>query len=133
MRSRRERSRWSLRFRSRAAGKWTAPHNVGGGPRGGGRSAWEDRDEMPCLLLILALAFPRVVLLVLFLFTRYIHQAYDNLILPIVGFFLLPLTTLAYAWMANTGTAVDGMYLLILIVAAIIDLGSLGGGYRWRW
>jgi hypothetical protein len=86
---------------------------------------------MPCLVAILAIAFPRIVLLVLFLFTEYIHRAYDNLILPVLGFIFLPLTTLAYAWMANTGTAVEGVYLLILIVAAIIDVGGLGG-LRWR-
>jgi hypothetical protein len=50
-----------------------------------------------------------------------------------VGFLFLPLTTLAYAWMANTGRPTTGTNLIILIIAVVIDLGSLGGGsYRRR-
>jgi len=83
---------------------------------------------MPCLLLILLLAFPRVVLLLLFIFSNYLQRAYHGLILPLIGFLFLPLTTLVYAWMANTGQSTQGVNLLILIVAVVIDLGGLGGG-----
>lgn len=88
---------------------------------------------MPCLLLILFLAFPRVVLLLMFLFSTYLERAYHGLLLPILGFIFLPLTTLAYAWMTNNGQPTAGVNLLILIIAVIIDLGGLGGGeYRRR-
>jgi hypothetical protein len=91
---------------------------------------------MPCLLLILFLAFPRIALVVLFLFSNYLERAYHDLILPLLGFLFLPLTTLAYAWMANTGQPTAGVNLLILIIAVVIDLGGLGGGayhQRTRW
>jgi hypothetical protein len=87
---------------------------------------------MPCLLLILLLAFPRVVLLLLFIFSNYLERAYHGLILPLIGFLFLPLTTLVYAWMANTGQSTQGVNLLILIVAVVIDLGGLGGGEYHR-
>jgi hypothetical protein len=88
---------------------------------------------MPCLLLILFLAFPRIALVLLFLFSNYLQHAYHGLLVPFVGFLFLPLTTLAYAWMANTGRPTVGINLLILIVAVVIDLSSLGGGaYRRR-
>jgi len=88
---------------------------------------------MPCLLLILFLAFPRIALLLLFLFSNYLQHAYHGLLLPLVGFLFLPLTTLAYAWMANTGRPTTGINLIILIIAVVIDLSSLGGGaYRRR-
>ena len=87
---------------------------------------------MPCLLLILLLAFPRVVLLLLFIFSNYLERAYHGLILPLIGFLFLPLTTLVYAWMANTGQSRQGVNLLILIVAVVIDLGGLGGGEYHR-
>jgi hypothetical protein len=88
---------------------------------------------MPCLLLILVLAFPRIVLLLLFLFSTYLERAYHGLLLPLLGLVFLPLTTLAYAWMANTGQPTAGINLLILILAVVIDLGGLGGGeYRRR-
>lgn len=88
---------------------------------------------MPCLLLILFLAFPRVALVLLFLFSNYLQHAYHGLLVPFVGFLFLPLTTLAYAWMSNTGRPTEGINLLILIIAVVIDLSSLGGGaYRRR-
>jgi hypothetical protein len=91
---------------------------------------------MPCLLLILFLAFPRIALLVLFMFSNYLQRAYHGLILPLLGFLFLPLTTLVYAWMVNTGQPTTGVNLLILIIAVVIDLGGIGGGEyhrRSRW
>jgi hypothetical protein len=87
---------------------------------------------MPCLVLIIFLAFPRIALVLLFLFSNYLQHAYHGLLLPLLGFFFLPLTTLAYAWMANTGRPTTGINLLILIVAVVIDLGGLGHGYSRR-
>ena len=87
---------------------------------------------MPCLLLILFLAFPRIALVLLFFFSNYLDRAYHGLILPLLGFLFLPLTTLAYAWMVNTGQPTAGINLLILIVAIVIDLGGIGGGEYHR-
>ena len=91
---------------------------------------------MPCLLIILFLAFPRIALMALFLFSNYLERAYHGLILPVLGFLFLPLTTLAYAWMTNTRQSIAGINLLILIVAVVIDVSGLGGGEyhrRSRW
>ena len=86
---------------------------------------------MPCLLLILVLAFPRVVLVLMFLLSNYLQRAYDGLILPILGFIFLPLTTIVYAWLVNTHRPIDGINLIFLIVAVLIDAGGLGGG-EWH-
>jgi hypothetical protein len=91
---------------------------------------------VPCLLLIVFLAFPRIALVLLFLFSNYLQRAYHGLLLPLVGFFFVPLTTLAYAWMTNTRQPIAGVNLLILIIAVVIDLGGLSGGEyhrRTRW
>ena len=85
---------------------------------------------MPCLLLIAILAFPRLVLAVLFFFSNYLERAYHGLLLPLLGFLFLPLTTLTYAWMVNSGMPLEGANLLILILVAVIDAGGLGGGYH---
>lgn len=88
---------------------------------------------MPCLFLILILAFPRIVLLGIFLMSDYLQRAYHGLLIPLLGFIFLPITTLAYAWMVNSGMPFEGLNLFILIVAAIIDVGGVGGGeYRRR-
>ena len=87
---------------------------------------------MPCLLLILILAFPRIVLAVMFFTSTYLQRAYHDLLIPIVGFIFLPLTTLAYAWLMNTHRPLEGINLIYLLVAVIIDLGGLGGGESHR-
>jgi hypothetical protein len=86
---------------------------------------------MPCLLLLVVLAFPRVVLVVLYFMTTYLQRAYDNLIVLVLGFIFLPITTLVYAWLVNTHRPLDGVNLLILLVAVLIDAGGLGGG-EWH-
>ena len=86
---------------------------------------------MPCLLLIVVLAFPRVILALMFFFSTYLQRAYHGLLLPLLGFFFLPLTTLVYAWMVNNHQPLAGVNLLILVIAAVIDAGGLGGG-EWH-
>lgn len=85
---------------------------------------------MPCLFLILILAFPRLVLLALFFLSNYLDRAYHGLLLPLLGFLFLPLTTLAYAWMVNSRMPIEGLNLFLLILAVIIDMGGIGGGYH---
>jgi len=83
---------------------------------------------MPCLLVLLILAFPRVVLVLMFLLSNYLQRAYHDLIIPILGFIFLPLTTIVYAWLVNTHTPLEGINLIYLILAVVIDVGGLGGG-----
>ncbi len=86
---------------------------------------------MPCLLLIVVLAFPRIVLVVMFLLSNYLQRAYHGLLVPLLGFLFLPLTTIVYAWMVNSHMPLEGVNLLILVIAAVIDAGGLGGG-EWH-
>jgi hypothetical protein len=91
---------------------------------------------VPCLLLILFVAFPRIALVLLFFLSNYLQRAYHNLIVPLIGFIFLPLTTLAYAWMTNSHLPIAGINLVILIIAVVVDLGGLSGGEyhrRTRW
>jgi hypothetical protein len=91
---------------------------------------------MPCILLLLFLAFPRVVLLLMFLLSDYLTRAYHGLLVPLLGFIFLPLTTLMYAWEVNSHMAIQGVNLLLLIIAVVVDLGGLSGGEwhrRSRW
>jgi hypothetical protein len=91
---------------------------------------------VPCLVLIVLVAFPRIALVLLFLSSNYLQRAYHGLLLPLLGFLFLPLTTLAYAWMTNTRQPIAGINLLILIIGVVIDLGGLSGGEyhrRRRW
>ena len=84
---------------------------------------------MPCFLLLAILLFPRVALVLMWIFSTYLQRAFhDGLVLPVLGFIFLPLTTIVYAWELNSGMPTTGINLLWLLVAVIIDLGGLGGG-----
>lgn len=85
---------------------------------------------MPCLGIVLALLTPRLVIVVLVLFTDYIGRAFDTFLWPLLGFFLMPTTTLAYAWSQNTYGGVEELGLVAVIIAVVLDLGLHGGGGR---
>jgi hypothetical protein len=88
---------------------------------------------MPCLLLILGIAFPRLILALLFFFTNYLNRPYRHgFLLPLLGFFFLPLTTLIYAVVINSGNQPEGLYLVALVICALADLGLIGGGVNHR-
>tara|TARA_R110002111_G_scaffold122151_1_gene185943 strand:- start:381 stop:665 length:285 start_codon:yes stop_codon:yes gene_type:complete len=83
---------------------------------------------MHCLLGLLSLLFPRVIIVGVWLFSDYLGRAYESVLWPVLGFFFLPLTTLAYAFAVNSNGSVTGFYLVVVVVAVLFDLGMLGGG-----
>jgi len=87
---------------------------------------------MPCLLLLLTLAFPRVAIVLLYLFSNFLERAYHSLVVIVLGFLFLPVTTIVYAWVVNSHHPVEGVYLVAVIVSVLIDLGLLGHGARSR-
>jgi len=71
------------------------------------------------------------VLALLFLFSSYLSAPYHhNLLLLILGFIFLPLTTIVYAWMFHSGMPVEGVNVIWLLIAVVVDLGLVGGGYK---
>ncbi|MEO7649867.1 MAG: hypothetical protein ABIZ80_05325 [Bryobacteraceae bacterium] len=87
---------------------------------------------MPCFAVLIALAFPRVLLALMFFFSSYLERAYHGLLWPFLGFVFLPLTTIAYAWALNSYGSVEGFSLVVVVLAALIDLGMVGGAGRRR-
>jgi hypothetical protein len=88
---------------------------------------------MPCLVVLIALVSPRLALIVMALVSDVLSRAYDGILLPLLGFFLLPWTTLAYALMWDNSThEVHGFEWFIVILAFLADLGSMGGTARGR-
>ena len=87
---------------------------------------------MPCLVALIALAAPRLAIILLVLFSDYIGRAYQTVLWPLLGFLFAPYTTLAYAWAKNTNGTVDGIYLIVIIIAVLVDIGVLGGGASTR-
>jgi hypothetical protein len=80
---------------------------------------------MGCFVALFALISPRLALFALFLFSDLLSRAYEDWIVPFIGFFLLPWTTLAYAVMWSVGThGVKGFEWFLVILAFLFDLGS---------
>ena len=87
---------------------------------------------MPLLIGCLALSAPRFAIVLVVIFSDYIGRAYETVLWPFIGFLLMPLTTLAYAWAINSRGSVAGVHLAIVVIAALIDLGLVGGSASRR-
>lgn len=80
-----------------------------------------------CLLVLFSLLAPRLVILGLALFSEYMAMAYETTLWPVLGWFFMPFTTLAYcAAMVNNEHQVTGGWIVLMIVAVIFDLTSSG-------
>ncbi len=80
-----------------------------------------------CLVVAVLLGLPRIVLAGIWLLTPWIGRAYDGWVWPLLGFLFLPYTTLAYtAAMLHNDHRLDGVWLVIVIVAVLVDLGVIG-------
>ncbi len=91
---------------------------------------------MGCFAGCLAFLFPRLMLFIMFLTSNYIGRAYETNLWPVLGFFFMPLTTIAYAWAVNSNGTVTGIYLVVVVIAVFMDLGTNGSGAhrgRKRW
>jgi hypothetical protein len=87
---------------------------------------------MPCLVALLAIAMPRLAILLVLIFSDFLGRAYETILWPLLGFVFLPLTTLAYAFAVNRAGSVTGWYLALVVLAVLVDLGMIGGGGRAR-
>ena len=86
---------------------------------------------MPCcLVIILALLFPRVILVATWILNPlFILDAYNGWLLPLFGLIFLPMTTLAYAWAVTfEGGAGSIGGIMVVAFGVLYDIGSHGGG-----
>jgi hypothetical protein len=82
---------------------------------------------MGCLVALLALISPRLALFVLWLFGDLLSRAFEDWWIPLLGFFLLPWTTLAYAVMWTLGTnGVTGIEWFFVVLGFLADIGAFG-------
>ncbi|NBB72972.1 MAG: hypothetical protein GVY35_04755 [Bacteroidetes bacterium] len=83
---------------------------------------------MPCLLVVLALAVPRVLIAGLWLFTHWFNGLFDTLLWPVLGFIFLPTTLFWYTavqhWYGGEWSVVP---VIGLVLALMIDVSPAGG------
>jgi hypothetical protein len=87
---------------------------------------------VPCLIALFALIGPRVALVFTWLFSNMIGRAIDSWIVAVLGFLLLPWTTLAYVvfYDVGAGREVAGFEWFLVGLAFVADMTSYVGG-RW--
>jgi hypothetical protein len=79
---------------------------------------------MPILLVGLALFFPRLVIVVLYFLTDWFSASFDGILIPLLGFFIAPVTLFWYAIVQSYfGGAWDAIPVIGLIIAVAIDFG----------
>ena len=86
---------------------------------------------MPCLFTVIALAAPRLVILVLWLFSSWFAGIFAAALWPVLGFVFLPTTLLWYTavqhWWAGQWTLWP---IVGLVLALMIDVSPAGGRRR---
>jgi hypothetical protein len=85
-----------------------------------------------CLLALLAAISPRFVIFLLWIFTDRLTIAFHSGWEGVLGFLLLPYTTLFYALVYAPGKGVDTFGWVIVAIGVLIDLSSLIFGSRAR-
>jgi hypothetical protein len=88
---------------------------------------------MSCLFTLLALITPRLVVVLLWLFTGWFRGIFDSILWPILGFFFLPTTLLWYTavqhWFHGQWTFIP---VVGLVLALAIDVSPAHSKKRRR-
>jgi hypothetical protein len=88
---------------------------------------------MPCLLALIALAAPRIVILLLWFFSTWFTGLFTTLLWPVLGFIFLPTTLLWYTvvlhWFGGQWTLWP---IVGIVIALLIDLSPTTGRRRRR-
>ena len=87
---------------------------------------------MGCLLALLAAISPRFVIFLLWIFSDRLTIAFHSGWEAIIGFILLPYTTLFYALVYSPGKAVDSFGWFIVALGVLLDLSSHAFSSRAR-
>lgn len=86
---------------------------------------------MPCLLAILALATPRLLVALLWFFSRWFDGLFTTMLWPILGFIFLPTTLLWYTAVQRWFQGQWTLWPIVgLVIALMIDLSPAGGRRR---
>ncbi len=86
---------------------------------------------MPCLLAILALATPRLLVGLLWFFSRWFDGVFPSMLWPVLGFIFLPTTLLWYTAVQHWFQGQWTLWPIVgLVVALVIDISPAGGRRR---
>ena len=84
-----------------------------------------------CLIVLLGSAFPRVALILTWIFSDLVDRAFTTWALPFIGLIFLPYTTLFYVLAYAPVAGVSAIGWIFVIFGLFLDLGSYAGGGRY--
>ena len=88
---------------------------------------------MGWLFLCSSLFWPRAGIAAFWVFSDLLGRAYDGWVVPVVGFVLLPWTTIGYALMWGLSSdRVAGLEWLVVACALLVDVLTYAGGRALR-
>lgn len=87
---------------------------------------------MGCLVVLLAVFSPRLALLLVWLLTPLVQRAFDGILLPLLGFIFLPITTLVYVILWTPGVGVSGLRWIWVGLGLLLDLSAHGASSTYR-
>ena len=85
-----------------------------------------------CAAVLLGAMFPRVGLIIAWLFTDRVDLAFDGWALPVLGFIFLPFTTFFYVLAYAPIVGVHGVGWFFVTFGFLLDLSSYFGGERFN-
>lgn len=86
-----------------------------------------------CFVVALGAFFPRVALILLWLFGDSVEKAFrGEWLVPLLGLIFLPFTTLAYVLLYWWLGGVTGFTWFFVVLAFFVDIGSYAGSARAR-
>ena len=86
---------------------------------------------MPCLFALATLIAPRLIIVLLWLFTSWFNGMFDTALWPALGFVFLPTSFLWYTAVQNWSGGEWGVLQIVLLVIALsIDVSPAGGRRR---
>jgi hypothetical protein len=86
-----------------------------------------------CIFVLIALFSPRLAVVLIWIFTPWVDRAFGPVIWPILGVIFLPLTTLLYVILWNTGgRGVTGWEWIFVVLALFGDLVGHSAAARRR-
>jgi hypothetical protein len=84
-----------------------------------------------CLLLLIGSAFPRVALVITWIFTNLVDRAFDGVLLPLAGLIFLPYTTFFYVLAYAPVQGVSGIGWFFVVLGFLFDVSSYLGSGRY--
>jgi hypothetical protein len=86
---------------------------------------------MPCLFAVFALLTPRLLIVVLYIFTSWFTGIFQSLLWPLLGLIFLPTTLLWYTAVHHWFGGQWSLWPIVgLVVALMIDVSPAGGRKR---